>query len=257
MKSYWSLGHRLPHFLASPLFGNRRRFGLEIQHNDPEWSAWQKFYMDFYQNTQKQGIGKVVNDLGYQILKLVDLSGKHVLEVGPGTLPHLRFWKGVPLHYTLMDNQQVLLDHSAKILEAQNVKYSCHLTDSHILPLNDQQADVVISFYSLEHLNPLDLYLQEIKRILRPGGIFIGAIPAEGGIAWGLGRFLTSRQYVRKHTSINLDKIICWEHPNFAEDILKKLDANFIPVSKKYSPFLLPLIDVNLIISFIYRRGNV
>jgi len=256
MKSYWSLGSRLPHFLAGPLFGDRQQFGLEIQHDDPEWSAWQNFYMDFYQNTQKQGIGKTINDLGYQVLNLVDLNGKYVLEVGPGTLPHLRFWRGTPFHYTLVDNQQILLDHSARILEERNVKYSCHLMDSYVLPIGDHQADVVISFYSLEHLNPLDLYLEEIKRVLRPGGVLVGAIPAEGGIAWGLGRFFTSRQYVKKHTSINLDKIICWEHPNFSEDILNKLDINFIPVSKKYSPFIFPLIDINLIISFVYERGN-
>jgi SAM-dependent methyltransferase len=256
MKTYWSFGHRLPHFLASRLFGDRRKFGLEIQHNDPEWVEWQEFCMDFYEKTQKQGIGNVINELGYKVLGSIDLSEKKVLEVGPGTLPHLKFWKGTPSHYALIDIRQALLDCSAKVLEAQKIGYSCHLTDSHVLPLNDEQVDVVISFYSLEHLQPLDLYLKEIKRVLRPGGLLIGAIPAEGGFAWGMGRFLTTRQVIRKHTSIDPDKIICWEHPNYAEDILGQLDESFVSVHKDFWPFNVPVIDTNLIISFIYRKKD-
>jgi len=255
-KKYWSLGNRLPEFLSVPLFGDRQRFGRAIQDSDADWQDWQTFYMDFYENTQKRGVGKLVNDAGYRILRFLDLDGKYVVEIGPGALPHLRFWNGKPGHYAIVDNQHRLLDISGSILESAGVPYSCHLTDAHLLPVQDGQADVVISFYSLEHLYPLQNYLDELKRILRPGGILVGAIPTEGGMAWGLGRFLTTRPYVLKHTSFNLDKIICWEHPNFAEYILRKLDDDFLGVHRGYWPLLFPLIDFNLIISFIYRKRD-
>jgi SAM-dependent methyltransferase len=151
--------------------------------------------------------------------------------------------------------QQELLDQSKRLLEEKNILVQSYLLDSHKLPVPNQQFAIVISFYSLEHLHPLDLYLSEMRRVLRPGGLFVGAIPTEGGLAWGAGRFLTSRRYIKRNSSINPDKIICWEHPNFTEDILMELDTEFDVVRKVFWPFPLPLIDLNLIVSFVYQRG--
>ncbi len=113
--------------------------------------------------------------------------------------------------------------------------------------------DVIVSFYSLEHMYPLEEYTGEFSRILRPGGLLVGAIPCEGGLAWG-GRFWISCRYVRQHSMINLDKIICWEHPNFAEDILNALKNNLIIFHTQFWPFLVPLPDLNLICSFMARK---
>ncbi len=256
MNRYISLGHRLPRFLAAPLFGDRERFGSTIQEKDRDWLAWQDFYLNFYQSTQKQGAGKIVNDAGYKVLRKIDLNGKSVLEVGPGILPHARFWNGRPSEYTIVDNLQQLLEASASILDEKGIPNKSVLNNSSTLPLPSEAFDVVISFYSLEHLHPLAQYLDELRRVLRPGGVFVGAIPAEGGLAWGLGRFVTSRRFIKRNSSIDPDKIICWEHPNFAEDILAGLDAKFTEVGKEFWPLLVPLIDVNLIVSFIYKRTS-
>jgi SAM-dependent methyltransferase len=113
---------------------------------------------------------------------------------------------------------------------------------------------LIISFYSLEHLYPLDEYADEFKRILRPGGQLVGGIPCEGGLAWGAGRFLTSRLYIHRNSGINPDKIYCWEHPNFAEDILQGLERHFELVRIRFWPLHFPLIDFNLICSFIARK---
>ena len=254
-KQYRTLGHCLPGRLAIPLFGDRRRFGSEISEDDPDWQEWQSFYISFYQNTQKQGIGKVVNDAGYKILQRVSLDGRHVVELGPGILPHARFWTGTPVHYTAVDVKQEMLDRSMQVLGMKGIPATAYLSTSCELSIEDHQFDTVISFYSLEHLNPLNLYVEEINRVLRPGGILVGAIPAEGGLAWGLGRFLTSRRYIKRNSSINPDKIICWEHPNFAETILGELDRVFDPVLKEFWPLGLPVIDLNLVLKFIYRRS--
>ncbi len=254
MNRYISFGHRLPQFVATRLFGDRQRFGLTIQEDDHDWVAWQDFYLNFYQTTQKQGIGKIVNDAGYKILQKIDLNRKSILELGPGVLPHAHFWVGQPREYTIVDNLQHLLDESAAILNSKHVPNNCILINDHKLPLPSELFDVVISFYSLEHLNPLDQYLDELKRVLVPGGLLIGAIPAEGGLAWGLGRYMTSRHFIKQNSSINPDKIICWEHPNFAETILAALDEKFVNVRKEFWPFFPALIDINLVVSFIYKR---
>jgi len=253
-KKYFSFGHRLPSILANPLFGDRKRFGLEIQENDHDWQEWQKFYMQFYQNTQKSGIGKKVNDAGYEILSQIDLSGKHVLEVGPGALPHYRYWNGKPAKYTVVDVKQVFLDQSLQILNQEGVIFSSCLTSADSLPFDDGSIDIIISFYSLEHMYPLDTFLKEFNRILRPNGFLIGAIPCEGGLAWGLGRFFTSRRYIKKYSKINPDKIYCWEHPNFADQILHSMDKYFTQTKIQYWPLRIPFIDMNLIARFIYTK---
>ena len=91
-------------------------------------------------------------------------------------------------------------------------------------------------------------------KVLKKGGLLIGAIPSEGGLAWGLGRYLTSRRWLIRNTNINPDKIICWEHPNFAEEILDTLDGNMGKICLDYWPFKFHSLDLNLILKFIYKN---
>ena len=153
-----------------------------------------------------------------------------------------------------------MLDEALAVLRTAGCKVRSVLMDDqagHELPFDNGQFDLVISFYSLEHLHPLDRYLVEINRVLVPGGQLVGAIPAEGGIAWGLGRYLTTRRYFKKHTSIDPDKIICWEHPNFADQVLEELDASFHRDKVTFWPLAAaPLLDANLIIGLVYSKRN-
>ena len=84
MKHYNSFGHRLPHPLSARLFGDRKQFGTTVVPDEPCWKEWsEEVYQAFYQNTQKQSVGKNVNDAGYRVLEHLDLTGMSVLEVGP------------------------------------------------------------------------------------------------------------------------------------------------------------------------------
>ena len=256
MPRYWTLGHRLPSLLSGYLFGHRHKFEFSHKENDPDWQEWQDFYMNFYQGTQKQGIGKKVNDAGYRILRRVDLTGKRVLELGPGILPHRKFWNGKPLDYTVIDIKQEFLNDAVQVLQASHIPARSHLSTSVELPLENAEFDVILGFYCFEHFWPLSSYIAELKRTLRPGGIVVGAIPTEGGLAWGTGRLLTSRPFIKRHSTLDFNKIICWEHPNFAETILRELQSAFEPRLVRFWPLDLPLVDLNLIISFIYRKES-
>jgi|GEM_PF-748503 ubiquinone/menaquinone biosynthesis C-methylase UbiE len=254
---HFSFGHRLPQFLAKRLFGDRRKFGLVIQQDDPCWQEWtEEVYLSFYEATQKQKqtIGRTVNDAGYRILESIDFSGKRILEIGPGSLPHWEFFKTLPAFYTLADIQQQMLDLSSEKLTKAGVPNASVLLEGNQLPFEDNEFDVILSFYSLEHLYPLQPYIEEMTRCLKPEGILAGAIPTEGGLAWGLGRFLTSRRWLQENTTINPDKLICWEHPNFAETILSCMDSQLNRQTLEYYPFRVPLIDFNLITRFIYSK---
>ena len=253
-----SIGHRLPHYLSSRLFGDRRRFGLRPKEDDPCWLQWtEDAYLEFYNATQKRSVGKIVNDAGYRVLREVDLSAKAVLEIGPGSMPHLAFWRGRPARFVIADIQQQMLDLSMARLGAKGLSGEPVLLsrkEQPGLPFEQDEFDVIISFYSFEHMHPFDRYFRETLRCLKPGGLLVGAIPAEGGLAWGLGRFLTSRRWLLRNTNINPDKLICWEHPTWAEDILNTARRRLEQVHLSFYPLRVPLLDVNLVVRFVFRK---
>jgi SAM-dependent methyltransferase len=246
----------LPSSIKKRLWGDRKRWGLVPNYNDPCWIEWQKNHSDIYLSTQREGIGTRVNDAGYYVMSNINLRGKRVLEIGGGDIRHLTYWHGKPDEYLLADVSAEMMEFAQKRLVDSGVRYKkLHIKRNQPLPIEDNSVDVIISFYSLEHLYPLPEYLKEMKRVLRPGGSLIGAIPSEGGLAWGSGRYFTSRRWFKKNTSIDLDKLICWEHPNFADYILSELGKSFERRLLQYWPFIyLPIIDFNLILRFHYTK---
>jgi ubiquinone/menaquinone biosynthesis C-methylase UbiE len=254
--THFTLGYRLPRFFSNRLFGDRERFGLVVQPDDPCWIEYNKVLQDYYLATQKKSIGNSVNNAGYKVLRKINIEGKKVLEVGPGQISHIKYWTGMPAEYTIVDIRQEMLDQSAKALQKARVKYSTRLIPERtpLLPFEDESFDLVISFYSLEHLYPLPDYLREICRVVRPQGTLTGAIPCEGGVAWGLGRYMSSRRWFLNHTNVNPDKIICWEHPNWADYILESVGKLFQKNFIRFWPSIVPSIDLNLLVQFIYEK---
>lgn len=253
--SYFSITRYLPKGLQDSLCGKREWSKGTRNPEDSDWQAWHADSMQFYTSQQRGGIGKIVNEAGYKIISTLDLSGKRCLEIGPGILPHMSHWRGKPDRYDIADISSQMLRESEKKLDVARIPYASYLLDgSSALPMGDEEYDVIISFYSLEHLYPLDAHLEEFFRVLRPKGTLIGAIPSEGGLAWGVGRMLTSRRYAKRNFSWDFDKITAWEHCNIAGEVLAALDSRFSRVSQRYWPLLIPLIDVNLIVQFVYEK---
>ncbi len=248
----------VPYWIYKKFWGDRKKFGLQPDVHDSDWKIWQdKAFDDFYQKTQQHGIGDIVNRMAYPVIRHYDFEGKRVLEVGPGIIRHLQYVKSNPVKYTLCDINEDVLSISEKQLKAVGIPCETILLareSGSVLPFADESFDVVISFNSLEHLHPLNSYLVEIKRTLKRGGQVVGGIPCEGGLAWGLGRFLTTRRYVHKNYGINYDKIICWEHSNFADVIIDRLDAHFEREYLKLHPFNWLPIDFNLVASFVFKK---
>lgn len=248
----------LPKSLRTPLWGDRERWGLTPVPDDVCWKEWQGRYIDFYKENQREGIGTWVNDAGYGVMSSIDLTGKRVLEIGAGDIRHMKFWWSEPAEYLLADVSDEMMSFAIRRVEERGIAYRTILVErNEPLALEDASVDVIISFYSLEHLYPLRPYLDELKRLLKPGGYLIGAIPAEGGLAWGGGRMLTSRRWFKKNTNIVPDKIICWEHPNYADHILEELDKVFKREAVQHWPLpWLPILDPNLVIRLLYRNAT-
>lgn len=249
----------IPSFLSKKLWGDRDKYGVEPVMQDPQWIEWQQIQLEFYKLNQRKGIGSFVNDSGYSVMEEIDLKEKCVLEFGPGDLRHHQFWNSKPDKYIIADVHEGMMNVATKIFQKDKINFESFLIErNEKLPITKNSVDIIVSFYSLEHLYPLKNYLEEMKYYLKPGGIIVGAIPAEGGLLWALGRFLTSRRWLHKNTNINYDKLICWEHPNFCDQIILELDRNFQRLKVKSWPLsLIPLLDTNLTFSFCYKHNSV
>ena len=62
----------LPKKTNAILFGNRKLYRTKIIEKDADWKNWLKFYDKFYNETQKKGVGNIVNEMGYKILKKIN-----------------------------------------------------------------------------------------------------------------------------------------------------------------------------------------
>jgi len=128
-----------------------------------------------------------------------------------------------------------------------NGRRSC--CNARFLPFQDLTFQTVISIYNLEHIEDLQTVCREVHRVLKPGGVFLVALPCEGGLAWNLGRELTTRPAFQKKYGINYDKIIAYEHvwdfPGVFEQIR---ESQLFHITKcQLFPFLIPCHHLNLV----------
>ena len=65
--------------------------------------------------------------------------------------------------------------HAKRTYMADNLAFEAG--DALQLPLADESRDVIVSFETLEHLPDQQRFLQEVRRVLRPGGLFIISTP--------------------------------------------------------------------------------
>ena len=127
-----------------------------------------------------------VNQQGFSnwIAKQYELpKGGKVLELGCG---NGEIWKDNLNR--LKDCQMILSDFSEGMLAAAKTNLpsqknlSFEQIDIQAIPYEDASFDVVIANMMLHHVPDLNVALSEVKRVLKPNGIFYTAVPGEQGI---------------------------------------------------------------------------
>ena len=172
---------------------------------------------------------------------------------------HNEFWTDLPRKYLIADIHDGMMDAAKSVFDKEGIAYESFLIKrNEKLTIEKHSVDVIVTFYSLEHLHPLDDYLANVKHYLKPNGILIGANSRRRRFALGTGALLhASRRWLHRNTNIDYDKLICWEHPNFADYIVHRLDKTFERVFVKAWPFpFLPFIDNNLTFRFCYKNKD-
>jgi SAM-dependent methyltransferase len=167
------------------------------------------------------------------------------LEIGAGIGEHLRYEDLATQEYHAVELRENMAEAIRRDFpSAATVVADCEER----LPYDNAGFDRAIAIHVLEHLPNLPAALNEIERLLKPGGVFSVVIPCEGGLGYSLGRQVTSRRAFERRYSTSYKWLIENEHVNNAREILRELKDRFDLADVTYFPSRVPLIDVNLLI---------
>jgi ubiquinone/menaquinone biosynthesis C-methylase UbiE/uncharacterized protein YbaR (Trm112 family) len=118
------------------------------------------------------------------------------------------------------------------------------------LPFKRDTVAIGVSLYALEHVYHLEDALKEMSRVVKGGSTFYVGLPCEGGLAWTLGRKLTSERTMSKRFNLDYKKYIRLEHCNTASRVVSALGRHFNIEHRSLYPLnILPIISTNLTIS--------
>ncbi|KAL3823954.1 hypothetical protein ACJIZ3_019983 [Penstemon smallii] len=140
----------------------------------PDW--YEELYASAMDKTMKSYEAEIA---GYKSRIFASLRGKanKILEIGIGTGPNFKYYADYPGANVLgVDPNRKMEKYALAAAEAaglqpSNFKFVQAVAEA--LPLNDASVDAVVGTLVLCSVKDVDQTLQEVKRVLKPGGIYI------------------------------------------------------------------------------------
>jgi SAM-dependent methyltransferase len=103
-------------------------------------------------------------------------AGRRVLDVACGEGYGTALLARVAAHATGVDISGPAVDHAkAEYAALANVEFKCASCTR--IPLPDASIDVAVSFETVEHIEEQDAFLDELARVLGPGGVLVLSCP--------------------------------------------------------------------------------
>ncbi len=114
--------------------------------------------------------------------------------------------------------------------------------------------DRAIAVHVLEHLPDLPAAVDELARLLRPGGILSIVVPCDPGVAYELARKISAERIFKQRYRMPYKWLIRREHINKPAEIFWVLRQRFHRIDRKYFPLRIPVVSVNLCIGATFVR---
>ena len=180
------------------------------------------------------------------VASLPRAGGTRTLEIGAGIGGHLPYENLGDQEYHVLEFRSEFCRELERLLPEGRV----HCGDIQVRqPFPDAHFGRVVAIHVLEHLPDLPSALDEITRILSPGGIFDVVLPCEGGLAHTLARKISAERLFRKHFDMDFEPIHRNEHVNTFDEVHQLLKARFRVVGTRYFPLRLPAVNLNLAVA--------
>ena len=176
-----------------------------------------------------------------------------VLEVGANRGEHVPFVRHSFDEYVLTDLHPPTV--STELLADSRLRVES--ADVTALPYPDAAFDRVIATCLLHHVSdPLAAALQ-MRRVTRPGGVVTILVPTDPGLAYRVGRALTSGSRARRAGLASQLKLVsALDHTNHFRSIRTQIEHAFRHdvVKIDWQPFRVPNVELNAFVVVHVRR---
>ncbi|ESQ28292.1 hypothetical protein EUTSA_v10019583mg [Eutrema salsugineum] len=129
-------------------------------------------------NSWMQSYLEEIEDCKIKVFDKLTAKAEKVLEIGIGTGPNMRYYAARNMNVTVLglDPNPKMKKHARKSaakagLKPKSFKFKQGVGEA--IPLDDDSMDAVVATLVLCSVSDVTKTLNEIKRVLRPGGIFI------------------------------------------------------------------------------------
>lgn len=169
-----------------------------------------------------------------------------VLEIGAGSTPHYHFIKHTYDEYHIAETSDFVLNLNKNNDKIYIVKYN-----GVNLPYDNDVFDRIIISHCLEHILSPEIFLLEMMRVLKKGGILSISLPTDPGLAWRLGRLFVGLFKVNKTYKLSFDEfqyLNATEHVNSIFNLISIIRYHFKDsLEESFYPLKIKLPDINLI----------
>jgi SAM-dependent methyltransferase len=173
------------------------------------------------------------------------------LELGAGIGAHLEFEPLDRQEYHCIEMRSAMADDiRRKYPSVVTVTGDCQQR----VPYDDDYFDRVVVIHVLEHLPNLPAAIDQIDRVLTPGGLFSVVLPCDPGLAYELARKLSAERVFKAKYNMPYRWFVRREHINSPKEILQEIKRKFEIFDTIYFPLVVPVINLNLCIGVTARK---
>ncbi len=198
---------------------------------------------------QRYGLAERFNN-GYPLQSAVVGGPCRTLEIGAGLGEHIKYEDLATQEYHAVEFRPEM----AAEIRRRFPKVRVEVTDcQERLPYPDAYFDRAIGIHVLEHLPNLPAALDQVRRVLKPGGVFAIVYPCDPGFAYWIGRKISAERLFRAKYGVPYGWFIRREHINSPKEIEIELARRFRLSGRRFFPLRIPLVSLNLCVGVMAR----
>lgn len=224
----------------------------------PPMSKEQQFisddFMKYWHEQLPQRYGAIENfNHQYALRHLPPQNHWRTLEVGAGIGAHLAFEPLDRQEYHCIELRESMAEEiRRRFPSAITVTGDCQKQ----IPYESAYFDRVVVIHVLEHLPNLPGAIDEIARVLKPGGIFSVVLPCDPGLAYEVARKISAERLFRAKYKMPYRWLIRREHINSPAEIVQQISRKFDIFDSTYFPLRVPVVNLNLCIGVTARKPS-
>ena len=186
------------------------------KYRTPLSKEYLKVYEEHYKNNRDgkgltNFLSSYMESWAHKIISKTNFKSDKILEIGAGTLNHLKYEKNISLYDVVEPFKNLFINSDEK----KNVN---RIYDS-IFQIKNNKYNRIISIMTFEHLENLPEIVKKCHELLDKDGIMQIAIPCEGEFAFKLGWKLTTGISFKLKYGLSYSKIMSHEHLNTQKEI--------------------------------------